>query len=51
MGVDPNELVVRIEDFIRENRNYAEKNGEEVILTPRAKRVLELAEKEYQFRR
>lgn len=46
MGVDPNELVVRIEDFIRENRNYAEKNGEEVILTPRAKRVLELAEKE-----
>jgi len=25
MGVDPNELVVRIEDFIRENRNYAEK--------------------------
>ena len=46
MGVDPNELVVRIEDFIRENRNYAEKNAEEVILTPRAKRVLELAEKE-----
>ncbi len=46
MGVDPNELVVRIEDFIRENKNYAEKNGEEVILTPRAKRVLELAEKE-----
>uniref|UniRef100_A0A7C4U0Q8 ATP-dependent Clp protease ATP-binding subunit n=1 Tax=Caldisericum exile TaxID=693075 RepID=A0A7C4U0Q8_9BACT len=46
MGVDPGEVVDRIEDFIRENRNFVNKTSDEVILTPRAKRVLELAERE-----
>ncbi|MFU2157481.1 ATP-dependent Clp protease ATP-binding subunit [Caldisericum sp. AR60] len=46
MGVDPEEVVLRIENFIKENRNFTGKTSDEVILTPRAKRVLELAERE-----
>ncbi|BAL80766.1 ATP-dependent Clp protease ATP-binding subunit [Caldisericum exile] len=46
MGVDPDEVVERIENFIKENRNFTGKTSDEVILTPRAKRVLELAERE-----
>ncbi|MCI4462682.1 MAG: ATP-dependent Clp protease ATP-binding subunit [Caldisericum sp.] len=46
MGVDPEEVIERIENFIKENRNFSGKTSDEIILTPRAKRVLELAEKE-----
>jgi len=47
MGVEPDEIVDRIESFVKENKNYGSSaSREEVILTPRAKRVLELAERE-----
>lgn len=47
MDVDPEDVVERIESFIRENKQGEGSTGrEEVILTPRAKRVLELAERE-----
>ncbi len=47
MGVEPDEIVDRIESFVKENKNYGSSTSrEEVILTPRAKRVLELAERE-----
>ncbi len=49
MGVDPDEIVMQIESFIKEQEQHNEETSykdEEVILTPRAKRVLELAERE-----
>ncbi len=46
MGVDPNDILERIEEFIKENNSYTNRSNEEIILTPRAKRVLEIAEKE-----
>ncbi|MEF3244999.1 MAG: ATP-dependent Clp protease ATP-binding subunit [Caldisericaceae bacterium] len=46
MGVDPNDILERIEEFIKENNSYKNRSNEEIILTPRAKRVLEMAEKE-----
>lgn len=47
MGIDPEDIVERIESFIKESKNYGTSGErEEVILTPRAKRVLELAERE-----
>lgn len=47
MGVEPDYVVELIESFIKESKNRSGGDGrEEVILTPRAKRVLELAEKE-----
>ncbi|MGC8721010.1 MAG: ATP-dependent Clp protease ATP-binding subunit [Caldisericaceae bacterium] len=48
MGVDPEEIITQIESFIKEQKHNAADSykEEEVILTPRAKRVLELAERE-----
>lgn len=47
MGIDPNEIVERVESFVKENKqNTGQTSREEVILTPKAKRVLELAERE-----
>jgi ATP-dependent Clp protease ATP-binding subunit ClpC len=47
MGVDPDDIVTQIESFIKEQKhNAVDSYKEEVILTPRAKRVLELAERE-----
>ena len=47
MDIDPNEIVKRVESFVKENKqNTGQTSREEVILTPKAKRVLELAERE-----
>lgn len=47
MDIDPNEIVERVESFVKENKqNTGQTSREEVILTPKAKRVLELAERE-----
>jgi len=48
MGVDPDEIISQIESFIKEQKHNSVDSykEEEVILTPRAKRVLELAERE-----
>ena len=47
MDIDPNEIVSRVESFVKENKqNTGQTSREEVILTPKAKRVLELAERE-----
>ena len=47
MDIDPNEIVSRVESFVKENKqNAGQTSREEVILTPKAKRVLELAERE-----
>lgn len=45
-GVDPQVIVERIESLIKENKQSNTFEKENVILTPRAKRVLEIAEKE-----
>lgn len=47
MDIDPDEIVKRVESFVKENKqNTGQTSREEVILTPKAKRVLELAERE-----
>ncbi len=47
VGIDPSELVSRIESLIRESKpSYTPDYSSDVILTPRAKRVLEMAERE-----
>ncbi len=47
VGIDPSELVSRIESLIRESKpSYTSDYSSDVILTPRAKRVLEMAERE-----
>lgn len=47
MDIDPNEIVERVGSFVKENKqNTGQTSREEVILTPKAKRVLELAERE-----
>ncbi len=45
-GVDPQAIVERIESLIKENKQSNTFEKENVILTPRAKRVLEIAERE-----
>jgi len=47
MDIDPDDIVMRVESFVKENKqNTGQTSREEVILTPKAKRVLELAERE-----
>ncbi len=47
MDIDPEDVIERVESFVKENKqNTGQTSREEVILTPRAKRVLELAERE-----
>jgi len=47
VGIDPSEIANRIESLIKESRpSYSPDYSSDVILTPRAKRVLEMAERE-----
>lgn len=47
IGIDPENVVEHVESFVKENKqNVSKAAREEIILTPRAKRVLELAERE-----
>ena len=47
VGIDPSEITNRIESLIRESKpSYTPDYSSDVILTPRAKRVLEMAERE-----
>ncbi len=45
-GIDPQELLEKIENLIKENKQSNVSEREDIILTPRAKRVLEMAERE-----
>ena len=44
--IDPQELLEKIENLIKENKQSNVSEREDIILTPRAKRVLEMAERE-----
>jgi len=46
IGADPHEIIERVESLIREDRKSDVFEKEDVILTPRTKRVLEISEKE-----
>ncbi len=46
MGVNPQNVLEKIESLIKENRQTQVLEREDIILTPRAKRVLEMAERE-----
>jgi ATP-dependent Clp protease ATP-binding subunit ClpC len=46
MNIDPQELIEKIENLIKENKQSKAPEREDIILTPRAKRVLEMAERE-----
>ena len=46
VGANPQEIIERIESLIREDRKSDVFEKEDVILTPRTKRVLEISEKE-----
>ncbi len=46
MGIDLEKLVKKIENLIKENKQSDMPSREDIILTPRAKRVLEMAERE-----
>ncbi len=45
-GIDTNEVLTKIEDIVRESTPLSSSERTDVILTPRAKRVLEMAERE-----
>ncbi len=45
-GIDTGEVLSKIEDIVRESSSVSSAEHAEVILTPRAKRVLEMAERE-----